>query len=200
VIAKTGQPHVGAGSPDAELITQSLADPELFGQVFDRHVDAIHAFFIRRLGPAVAEDLTAETFARAFAGRAGFVPVHDSAAPWLYGIATNLVYSSRRGERRQLGAYARVDAQASLPADGFEAADARVDAARLAPRITSALLKLAVGDRDVLLLFAWEQLSYAEIATALDIPLGTVASRINRSRRLLRAALVLPDAPQPPEL
>lgn len=86
-----------------------------------------------------------------------------------------------------------------LQKDAFAEADARVDATRLASRITGVLLDLNAGDRDALLLFAWEQLSYAEIATALDIPVGTVASRISRSRRLLRAALELPTHRQDPE-
>lgn len=186
-------------SSDAELIAESTSHPEVFGHVFDRHVDALHAFFIRRVGPALAEDLTAETFARAFAGRDRFVAVHPSAAPWLYGIATNLVHSSRRGERRRLAAYARAEVRVELQKDAFAEADARVDATRLASRITGVLLDLNAGDRDALLLFAWEQLSYAEIATALDIPVGTVASRISRSRRLLRAALELPTHRQDPE-
>ena len=55
--------------------------------------------------------------------------------------------------------------------------------------LASALAGLKPRDRDVLLLFAWEQLGYEEIAAVLDVPVGTVRSRLNRARRQTRAAL-----------
>jgi RNA polymerase sigma factor (sigma-70 family) len=56
-------------------------------------------------------------------------------------------------------------------------------------RLVSALARLAPGDRDVLLLIAWEQLSYEEVARALTIPVGTVRSRLHRARAQLRGPL-----------
>jgi RNA polymerase sigma-70 factor (ECF subfamily) len=166
-----------------------VADPEQFGGIFDRHVDAIHGFFLRRMGAAVAEELTAETFARAFARRSSFEALHDGAGPWLYGIAANLVHNARRGERRQLVAYGRAASMFREGSTDFDEADARVDAGQLRAQLVKALLGLKVSDRDALLLFAWEELSYAEIACALGIPPGTVASRINRARRLIRLSM-----------
>ena len=174
---------------DAALITASWADPEAFGSFFDRHVDAIHGYISRRVGAALAEELTAETFTRAFAQRDSFVPMHAVAAPWLYGIATNLIHNVRRAERRQLVAYRRAAAISPGSSDDFEGADARVDAHQAATRLVRALLELEPGDRDTLLLFAWGELSYEEVGTALGIPVGTVASRMNRSRRRIRASL-----------
>jgi RNA polymerase sigma-70 factor (ECF subfamily) len=55
--------------------------------------------------------------------------------------------------------------------------------------LAAALAGLKSRDRDVLLLFAWGQLSYEEIAAVLDVPVGTVRSRLNRARRQTRAAL-----------
>jgi RNA polymerase sigma-70 factor (ECF subfamily) len=55
--------------------------------------------------------------------------------------------------------------------------------------LAAALAELSDGDRDVLLLIAWEDLSYEEAAEALTIPVGTVRSRLHRARRLVRAAL-----------
>jgi RNA polymerase sigma factor (sigma-70 family) len=174
---------------DADLIRASLSDPQAFGPLFDRHVDEIHGYVSRRVGRTLAEELTAETFARAFARRESFVALHDSAAPWLYGIATNLVRNAGRAERRQLQAYGRVAAISSSQQSDYDRVDARVDALREAPALIGALLELDPGDRDALLLFAWQGLSYQEVGTALGIPAGTVASRINRSRRLMRASL-----------
>jgi RNA polymerase sigma-70 factor (ECF subfamily) len=55
--------------------------------------------------------------------------------------------------------------------------------------VAEALISLTTGDREVLLLFAWADLAYEEIAEALDIPVGTVRSRLNRARHVLRDAL-----------
>jgi RNA polymerase sigma-70 factor (ECF subfamily) len=63
---------------------------------------------------------------------------------------------------------------------------ARVDAEAGWPLVAAAIAALPAGERDTLLLFAWEDLGYAEIAEALDIPVGTVRSRLNRARTRLR--------------
>jgi RNA polymerase sigma factor (sigma-70 family) len=182
---------------DADLVRVSVADPQAFGALFDRHVDEIHGYISRRVGAPLAEELTAETFARAFARRGSFVAQHESAGPWLYGIATNLVRNARRAERRQLLAYGRAAATSSDRPSDLDRADARIDAQRAAPRLVAALLELAPQDRDALLLFAWQDLSYQEVGTALGIPSGTVASRINRSRRRMRASLGTTEPPDP---
>lgn len=179
---------------DAHLIAGSQAEPERFAELFDRHHDRIAAYLRRRLPRAEADDLAAETFLKAFEGRHGYDPGRPDAAPWLYGIATNLVRRHHRSEGRRWRAHA---AQAAGELTGLRAgvgveADARMDAAAAGPGIVRALEHLKAGDRDALLLLAWGDLAYAEIATALDIPLGTVRSRINRARRLLVAELGLP--------
>lgn len=55
--------------------------------------------------------------------------------------------------------------------------------------MVEALAQLAARDRDVLLLIGWAELSYEQTAVALEIPIGTVRSRLNRARRKMRAAL-----------
>jgi RNA polymerase sigma factor (sigma-70 family) len=180
---------------DGALIGASVSDPQVFGLLFDRHVDLIHGYISRRVGTLLAEELTAETFARAFAGRESFVAVHDSAGPWLYGIATNLMHKARRAERRQLLAYAKAAVISIDEPNDFDQADARMDAGQAVPRLVGALLELEPGDRDAIVLFAWQELSYKEVGTALGIPAGTVASRINRSRRRLQASLAEASTP-----
>ena len=111
--------------------------------------------------------------------------------PWLLGIATNLVHGHVRAERRRYRALARAGAEPAVPgADPADSTD-RLAAQALRGPLAAALAGLKPRDRDVLLLFAWEQLSYEEIATVLDVPVGTVRSRLNRARRLTRAALVV---------
>jgi len=111
--------------------------------------------------------------------------VHPDALPWLFGIATNLLRHHHRGEARRLRAYARLDRLADAD-DSFGGIEARLDAERAGPAIAEALMRLSAGERDVLLLFAWADLRYEEIAMALRIPIGTVRSRLNRARRRVR--------------
>ncbi|MGW3999491.1 RNA polymerase sigma factor [Amycolatopsis sp. NPDC004772] len=178
----------GEGGADADVITASLEHPERFAAVFDRHAPHIHRYLARRLGGQTADDLMGETFLIAFGGRARYDPAFPSARPWLYGIATNLVGQRRREEAREY----RLRAALGPPAEQDGHADRvaeRVTAQAMQGRLAAALAGLARGDRDVLLLIAWEGLTYEEVATALGIPVGTVRSRLNRARRKVRTAL-----------
>jgi RNA polymerase sigma factor (sigma-70 family) len=185
------------GGHDGDVIAASLAEPERFTEIFERHFDAIYAFTARRLGREVADDLGATVFVEAFAARVRFEVDRPDARPWLYGIATNLIRRHQRTEGRRLRAYARAD-----PADQGEPVDVeqRLDAAAMAPRLASGLDALEPRDRDALLLFAWANLSYDDIAIATGVPVGTVRSRIHRARHRLRADLgVSEPVPTPAE-
>lgn len=124
----------------------------------------------------------------AFRRRAVYDPRSEDARPWLFGIAANLLRHHRRTERRQLLAYARTGADPAAEG-GFDAADARADAAAAGPAIAGALATLRPWDREVLLLYAWGDLTYQEIGDALAIPVGTVRSRLARARRRVRELL-----------
>ena len=78
---------------------------------------------------------------------------------------------------------------ARVDVDQFDAADARLDAKSVARRLGRALARLPAGDRDVLLLHTFGDLDYEGISQALNIPLGTVRSRLHRARRRLRIAI-----------
>jgi RNA polymerase sigma-70 factor (ECF subfamily) len=172
---------------DAALIEMSLTAPETFAAVFDRHASEIHRYVAARLGPDAADDVTAETFLTAFRKRASYDWDRAEARPWLYGIATNLIGEHRRAERRRLRVLARVPAPG--PPESFEDATAsRLAAEALRPRLAGALARLSPDERDLLLLVAWTDLSYAGVAQALDIAPGTVASRLHRVRKKIRNA------------
>lgn len=173
---------------DAQIIAASIPDPVEFAALFDRHFDVVHRYVARRLGADLAEDLAAQAFEEALKSRARFDPSHSSARPWLLGIATNLIRHHHRAEARRLVAYGRLDG-AGTAADHAASVERRVDAQRLAALLTSALAEMPGGDRDALLLLAWGDLTYREIALALRIPIGTVRSRLNRARRRLRERL-----------
>ncbi len=176
---------------DAAIIEWSASDPQAFAILYDRHAAPLHRYVARRLGEGVADDIVADTFLAAFGNRARFDPRASSdARPWLYGIAANLIGKHTRSEVRMLRAYARTGADPVLTQQAtFEDASSRVDSAIATRDLARALATLAKGDREVLLLIAWADLSYAEVATALGIPVGTVRSRLNRARIRVRAAL-----------
>jgi RNA polymerase sigma factor (sigma-70 family) len=185
-----------AGPPgnenDAGLIRRSQQDPEQFAELFRRHAPAIQRYAARRLGPGAAEDIVAEVFLAAFRQRGRYLLSQPDARPWLYGIATNLIGERRRAEVRMYRAYARSGAD-PLAAEGHAQRVVEVVSAEAeSPRLAAALASLKKRDRDALLLFTWGDLSYEEVARALDVPVGTVRSRLNRARRKLRAALGTP--------
>jgi len=177
---------------DDVLIRQSVDRPERFAALFDRHAPAVHRYLARRIGEA-ADDLLAETFLIAFRGRAGYREQGPGVRPWLYGIATNVLRRHQRQEVRRYRALARMAGAESLSPEslspGADQAVDRVDAQALRRQLAAALAGLQRRDRDVLLLTAWAELSYAEIAAVLAIPVGTVRSRLNRARRVTRDAL-----------
>ncbi|MCM2388384.1 RNA polymerase sigma factor [Streptomyces albipurpureus] len=173
---------------DVLLIAESLERPEAFGQLFPRHAPEIHRYATRRLGEAAADDITADTFLTAFRSRRHYDLSRPSARPWLYGIAANLIGRHRRTELRGLRALARTGCD-PISESWTERSDSRVAAQAAQGPLAGALAGLSAGDRHVLLLIAWADLTYQEVAEALSIPVGTVRSRLNRARRKVRAAL-----------
>jgi RNA polymerase sigma factor (sigma-70 family) len=171
---------------DAALIAASLTDPAAFTAVFDRHWPRLHRFCVSRAG-AAGEDIAAETFRVAFDQRATFDLSAGDAAPWLFGIATNLLRRFFRSGARGRRAAARLDRRPE--GDHADAALDRVEAALLGPELAAALAAIGAADRDALLLHAWAELTYEEIARATGVPVGTVRSRIHRARARLRAHL-----------
>jgi RNA polymerase sigma factor (sigma-70 family) len=179
---------VPLATDDAAVIEASFSEPDRFASLFDRHAPHIHRYLARRVGRQAADDLVAETFLVAFGKRGAYDPGFRDARPWLYGIATNLVGRHRREEVRQLRL-----SQAAGPdlvqSDYSERAVVNLTAQSIRAVLADALSGLAEPDRDVLLLIAWEQLSYDEVACALGIPVGTVRSRLHRARTKVRQAL-----------
>ncbi|HWB69813.1 MAG TPA: RNA polymerase sigma factor [Solirubrobacterales bacterium] len=181
---------------DSEAISASASSPADFAAIFDRHFDAVHAYLQRRVGRDMADELAAESFLVAFGRRERYDLSRSSARPWLFGIATNLLRHHRRREARQWRAYARSATDPVL--DAFEGVEARVDAAGVRRQLVDGLAGLPAEELDALLLFAWADFSYAEIGEALDVPVGTVRSRLSRARARLRDALgVQAGAPGP---
>jgi RNA polymerase sigma-70 factor (ECF subfamily) len=171
---------------DAYFVQASDRDPEAFAELYDRHAEALYRYAARRLGPQPAEDVVAETFLAAYRRRRRFDQNRGTALPWLYGILTNEIAQHRRSERSRYRILARTLREQSVEGPADQVA-AMVTAQAVRGPLATALAQLAGRDRDVLLLVAWSGLTYAEVADALAIPIGTVRSRLSRARRTIRA-------------
>jgi RNA polymerase sigma factor (sigma-70 family) len=171
---------------DAMVISDSIGEPECFGVLFDRHATALFRYLARRVSPDEADLLLGEVFRVAFERRASYDCSRPDARPWMYGIATNLLSHHRRSEARRLRAAARLLAHQIPAEDPVDEMLAGLDAERLWPIVAEGIAQLPDLERDALVLFVWEDLSYEEIATALDVPVGTVRSRLNRARQHMR--------------
>ncbi|ROQ69861.1 sigma-70-like protein [Streptomyces sp. 840.1] len=109
----TGPPR----DDDAAVVSQSLEQPETFALLYDRYAADIHRYAARRLGEGAADDITADTFLIAFRARARFDTGRESARPWLYGIAANLI-NGKPGDDHS--ARERFRFLADLPSDPVE--------------------------------------------------------------------------------
>ena len=175
-----------AAESDADVIASSLQEPARFGAVFDRHATVVFRFLVRRVGVDEAGALLGEVFRIAFEKRATYDTTRANARPWLYGIATNLLARHRRSEARRIRATARLLARQQPADDPADQVAGTLDARELWPHVAEAVAALPEEERDALLLYAWEELGYDQIADALGVPVGTVRSRLNRARVRLR--------------
>jgi RNA polymerase sigma-70 factor (ECF subfamily) len=171
-----------------------LREPKAFEAIFDRHFDEVHKYLHRRAGRDIADELAAETFVVAFEARAR-CRASGTALPWLYGIATNLLRRRRRDEGRRLRAYGRSGVDRSVVYEN-EAAR-RVEASAHGAHLARALAAMRPRERDALLLYALADLSYDEIASALEVPIGTVRTWLHRARETARRELAAEPEPFP---
>ncbi|WP_426512428.1 RNA polymerase sigma factor [Dactylosporangium sp. McL0621] len=173
---------------DSSVIVSSLREPQQFAVLYERYAGDVHRYIYRRVGPDLADDLVAQTFLVAFARRHTYDASVHRARPWLFGIATWEISRHRRVESARYRALARAAPDQPVP-EGIAERVADAVTARVAyPALAEALARLRAGDRDCLLLYAWGDLTYEEVAAGLRIPVGTVRSRLNRARRKLRDA------------
>jgi RNA polymerase sigma-70 factor (ECF subfamily) len=145
---------------DTQLMAASRFDGVHFGAVLDRHADTVRRYLSDRLGAEGADADIAEVFATAYTARRHFRSWQDSARPWLLGVATGVVRKHWRLELEQLRRIGRGPAPFAAP-------------------VAELLQHLDARDRDVMILAAWGGLEPAAIAMALDLPVGTVAARLD---------------------
>lgn len=175
-------------------------DPDAFRELFNEHVRLIYNHAYRLTGNwSTAEDVASLTFLEAWRLRERVDADDDAGSlrPWLLGIATNVARNVRRAARRYDGVLTRLPKPEVVPDIAEEVTGRIADAETLA--LTKAALKaLRKHEREVLALYVWSGLDYAEAAEALGVPIGTVRSRLSRARKKL-AKLVEAGKLKPPK-
>ena len=176
---------------DNQLLIDSWEDPEAFGELYRRHAEDLLRYFARRtLDPETAAELTAETFAEAFASRRSYTDKGVNGVAWLYGIA-----------RHRLGRYFRngkIDASArrrlgmpehDLPPEDYERIEDLIDFAPIREALVQALESLSSPQRTAMRLHVIEGMSYPEVADRLHCSQDSARQRVSRGLR--QVALIL---------
>ncbi|GGK91224.1 hypothetical protein GCM10010094_60230 [Streptomyces flaveus] len=163
-------------------------DSSAYAELFDTYSRAVYNHAFRLTADwSTAEDVMAATFMEAWRLRDRVDPEGGSLRPWLLGIATNTARNQYRSNRRyRRAANAAAAAELSVPDHAEEVADRVDDRQRLTTALT-ALAALRRPEREVIALCLGEGLDYEAAAEALGIPVGTVASRLSRARKKVRA-------------
>jgi RNA polymerase sigma-70 factor (ECF subfamily) len=178
--AGPGTPGNAGVSDEQLMLAFSKGSADSFSELFARYKQPIFGFFRRRVFESShAEELTQETFLALFRAAARYQP-RALFRTYLYAISFKILRAHRRKAAFRATFFGQ---RASVPDPG------RQDATESALWIRCAVEKLDPIDREILLLREFEQLSYAEIADLLVLPLNTVRSRLFRARTALRSLL-----------
>jgi RNA polymerase sigma-70 factor (ECF subfamily) len=173
----------------SDAVVASVEHPHRFEAVFDQYHRAIHEYLARAVGRDHADEHAGDVFVAAFAGRARYDPALGSVRAWLFGIATNIRRTRARSQARGRRAWGRVGPERDAQEGGFEVVEEGLDYGRRLAWVTEYLREMSDADRDVLVLYAWGELTYPEIARILGVEVGTVRSRLARARARLRELL-----------
>jgi RNA polymerase sigma factor (sigma-70 family) len=183
---------VAPDTSDGQLVAHiRRGEPEAFELLFQRHARSVYNFCFRRTANwAVAEDLLSAVFLEAWRKRGDLRPSADgSLRPWLLGVATNLIRNRNRSSERFARALQRLwlrDEPGRY--EGEDLGSRLADEKRMAA-LLELVRRLPRREREVLVLYAWADLAYSEIAVALGLPVGTVRSRLARARSRIGAWL-----------
>lgn len=178
---------------DAQLLLASRAEPAAFVEVYRRHAEDLLRYFARRtLDPEAAAELTAETFAEAFASRRNYRDTGANGVAWLYGIARHQLGRFFRSGRVDVAARKKIGLPPTdLPLEDYERIEDLVDFAPIRAALAEALTTLPEDQREALRLRVIDALPYPEVADRLQC--AEAAARQRVSRGLRRLALVLQE-------
>ena len=180
--ARAGEPP----EPSGLLERIAAGDQDAFAALFDAHVDAVYRLALGRTGRAQdAQDVTSVVFLTAWRRRAELTRLHSSVLAWLLVCVNRCCQDVGRTRRRDAALIRRLGAARST--EHLVGTDTGGSASRL--DLDNAVAGLRSIDRQVIELFLYLDMSYAEIANSLGVPIGTVRSRLARARERLRADL-----------
>lgn len=176
--------------PDATLWLEATSGTEAsFGVIYDRYRARIfRKAYARVLDVADAEDIVALVFLEAWRRRADVRLVDGSLLPWLLVVTGNVTSNRERSMRRYRRLLAKVPPAAHVPDPSVEVAE-RIDGERMSHELRAAITRLPAIDQRLVDLCLVEQLSMATVASVLDVPVGTVKSRLARVRSKLQGYL-----------
>ncbi|WP_460662810.1 RNA polymerase sigma factor [Kribbella swartbergensis] len=173
-------------------------DSEAFGRLYDRHAQAIYNFLYRRTASwSDAEDLTSTVFLHAWRRRTEVVLDRDSALPWLLRTADYTVRNEWRAKLRYRRALAAAHLLADHVRDHADDVAGRLDDDQRIQQARASLKRLPKQEREIVELCIWAGLDQQAAAVALDVPLGTVKSRLSRARKHLRELNLLSTVETP---
>jgi RNA polymerase sigma-70 factor (ECF subfamily) len=174
------------GTDDVLMQRVREGDDDAFGEIVDRYKDSLVNYLTHLVRSRDrAEEVAQDAFVRLYRNAAQYRE-RDRLAPYLFRIATNLVVSQARREKRWSLLVPRLQASSRSSAPSPETL---VIADEIQREVSAALGRLPVKYRAPLVLYEIEEWSYEEIGNALELRSGTVKSRISRARELLRRSL-----------
>jgi RNA polymerase sigma-70 factor (ECF subfamily) len=177
-----------AGSPGG---AGSRVEHEAFDSLYRSHADQVYGFCLRRTGdPTLAEDARATVFLEAWRRRREVDLTSRPVAPWLFGVARNVLRNQSRAERRQ-GATQRD--LGHLQRRHGEDLSEQLARRQVANALVGSLRELSPSQRQVVGLCLLGERSYEAAAGTLEIPIGTVRSRLSRARLHLEIAVRAAD-------
>ena len=175
---------------DSRLIDETLAgDQAAFGQLVCKYQDRLFNTVFHSIGSREeAEDVVQDTFVQAYV-KLGKFQGTSAFYTWLYRIAFNVSVSRRRRKRPEVSVEQTRDVTGSEPVDKSEGISAQLEREEGANQLYVALAQLSDEHRNILILREMEGCCYETIAEVLDVPVGTVRSRLHRARIQLKDEL-----------
>jgi RNA polymerase sigma-70 factor (ECF subfamily) len=174
----------------SEAVVASVEHPHRFEAIFEQYHRSVYEYLARSVGRDRADEYAGDVFVAGFGARARYDPERGSVRAWLFGIAANIRRTRARSDWRGRRAWDRVGGERDGHEGGFELVEEGLDYGKRLAWVAELVGELSETDRDVLVLFACNELTYPEIAQALGIELGTVRSRLARARARLRELIV----------